>query len=207
MLTMEGVVEVRVLARQGKKIREIAREIGLSRNTVRRYMRSNDPSRYRRTVPRPSKLDPHREYIARRLAEAAHLTATVLLRELRDRGYSGGISILKDHMAQVRPRWWRSSRWFGSRPGPASRCRWIGRPFGAAPTGFRSLWLPLASRLRAEGMVVDVSGGPALAERGGRGETASAGPAAPCRPHGGERSGRPGPGAKPKASAIRCRIC
>lgn len=39
MLTQEEAVEVRVMARQGKGIREIARELGVSRNTVRRYLR------------------------------------------------------------------------------------------------------------------------------------------------------------------------
>ena len=33
---LEMVVEVRVLARQGKSIKEIARETGLSRNTIRK---------------------------------------------------------------------------------------------------------------------------------------------------------------------------
>lgn len=33
-------MEIRVLARQGKAVREIVRELGLSRNTVRKYLRS-----------------------------------------------------------------------------------------------------------------------------------------------------------------------
>lgn len=37
MLTKEVIVEIRVLARQGKAVREIARELGLSRDTVRKY--------------------------------------------------------------------------------------------------------------------------------------------------------------------------
>ncbi|AMN46457.1 hypothetical protein ACG33_04950 [Steroidobacter denitrificans] len=37
MLTQEQVVEIQVLGRQGRSIRQIARQTGLSRNTVRRY--------------------------------------------------------------------------------------------------------------------------------------------------------------------------
>ena len=40
MLAVEEAVDVRVLRRQGKSIREIARMLGVSRNTVRRYLRS-----------------------------------------------------------------------------------------------------------------------------------------------------------------------
>ena len=40
MLVAEGAVEIRVLSRQGKTIREIARMLEVSRNTVRRYSRS-----------------------------------------------------------------------------------------------------------------------------------------------------------------------
>lgn len=39
MLTQENVVEIHVLHRQGKSIREIARELDVSRNTVERYLR------------------------------------------------------------------------------------------------------------------------------------------------------------------------
>ena len=39
MLTQEQAAEIRILARQGESIRQISRRTGLSRNTVRRYLR------------------------------------------------------------------------------------------------------------------------------------------------------------------------
>ncbi|PHN64247.1 hypothetical protein AO286_00015 [Pseudomonas syringae] len=39
MLTQEQSVEIKVLARQGHGIKFIARELGISRNTVRKYLR------------------------------------------------------------------------------------------------------------------------------------------------------------------------
>ncbi|ENL7954876.1 helix-turn-helix domain-containing protein, partial [Klebsiella variicola] len=46
MLTQEQTVEIRVLARQGHSIRHIARTLGVSRNTVRRYLRDPSVARY-----------------------------------------------------------------------------------------------------------------------------------------------------------------
>ena len=63
MLVAEEAVEIRVLRRQGKSIREIARTLDLSRNTVRRYLRSEELPHYEREA-RPSKLDPYKHYIA-----------------------------------------------------------------------------------------------------------------------------------------------
>ena len=39
MLVAEEAVEIRVLSRHGKSIRDIARMLKVSRNTVRRYIR------------------------------------------------------------------------------------------------------------------------------------------------------------------------
>jgi transposase len=104
MLVAEEVVEIRVLSRQGKSIREIARMLNVSRNTVRRYLRNEGFSRYKRE-PRASKLDPYKHYLDERVKAAAldWIPATVLLRELRALGYEGGYSILKDHTATLRP--------------------------------------------------------------------------------------------------------
>jgi transposase len=41
-------LEIPVLHRQGKGIREIVRDTGVSRNTVRRYLRDEEATRYSR---------------------------------------------------------------------------------------------------------------------------------------------------------------
>lgn len=86
-------MEVRVMARQGKGIREIAREMGISRNTVRKYLRESGPPGYKERAPRPTKLDPYKRHLMERVeqAEPAWLPATVLLREIQEQGYCGGI--------------------------------------------------------------------------------------------------------------------
>lgn len=99
-------MEIRIMHRQGKSIRSIAKELSISRWTVRKYLRSPglEPD-YGPRAERASKLDPFRAYIRQRSRDAAprRLPATVLLREIRERGYEGGISILKDWLAKERP--------------------------------------------------------------------------------------------------------
>ena len=105
MLGGELALEIRVLAKHGMGVREIAREAGVSRNTVRRYLRDPEAARYRARPPRPGKLDGFAAYIAGRVASAApdRLAATALLRELRERGYEGSYTILNEHLAALRP--------------------------------------------------------------------------------------------------------
>lgn len=95
-------MEIKVLARQGHGIKEIARELRLSRNTVRKYLREGPRvAGYQIRSPRPCKLDPFKPYLQARI-EAARpywIPATVLLRELGEQGYTGGISRLKDYLA------------------------------------------------------------------------------------------------------------
>jgi transposase len=104
MQTAEAVMEIRVLLKQGKSIRAVAQELGVSRNTVRRYMRGAEPG-YAARPPVAGKLAAHAEWLAERVRQAApeRLSATVLLAELRRRGYRGGITILREHLAALRP--------------------------------------------------------------------------------------------------------
>ena len=105
MVGAEAAVEIRVLHRHGKGVREIARALGLSRNTVRRYLRDEAAVRYKPRPHRATKLDPFKSDIIRRLAAAAPhgIPASVLLGELRERGYAGGSTMLKGFVASLRP--------------------------------------------------------------------------------------------------------
>ncbi|MEW6707891.1 MAG: IS21 family transposase [Pseudomonadota bacterium] len=104
MLTQEQAVEVRVMHRQGQSMRSISKELGCSRNTVRRYLREAGAGRYGPRAPRQCKLDPYKAYVLERV-EAARphwIPATVLLREIAGRGYGGGISQLKAFLAPLK---------------------------------------------------------------------------------------------------------
>src|SRR5262245_10632017 len=86
MVGSEAALEIRVLHRHGKSIREIAREMRVSRNTVRRYLRDEEAERYKARSARPTKLDPFKDYLVKRLAAAApeRIPGSVLLIELPD---------------------------------------------------------------------------------------------------------------------------
>lgn len=106
MLKAEERMEVDVLRRHGASIRELAKATGRSRNTVRRYLRGGEAAATRKPAPRrPEKLDPFKDYIIERLKAAApdRIPASVLFREVRDRGYDGGETRLKQFVRGLRP--------------------------------------------------------------------------------------------------------
>lgn len=85
------------MARRGVSIREMARQLGCSRNTIRRYLREADAQQYRPRNARPTKLDPYKDYLHGRIevARPHWIPAAVLLREIRELGYPGGVTQLK----------------------------------------------------------------------------------------------------------------
>jgi transposase len=94
--------EVHRLDRQGVAKRTIARRLGMSPTTVHRLLGLAEPPRYerRRTT---SLVDAFASEIAAMLGEDPKVPATVMLQHLRRSGYVGGITILKEHLARVRP--------------------------------------------------------------------------------------------------------
>ena len=95
--------------RAGSSIRQIARELRLARNTVGAVLgqtearRAGDPvgSPTRR---RPSRLDPYEPVIQDLLGRYPDLTAMRLLEELRRRGFSGGYTVVRQRLSELRPR-------------------------------------------------------------------------------------------------------
>jgi transposase len=80
----------------------IAKRLGMSRPTVIRLLRLGEPPRYQRESA-GSKLDAYKHAIAAMLDADPQVPATVILERLRRDGYAGGITILKQHVAAVRP--------------------------------------------------------------------------------------------------------
>jgi transposase len=109
-------LEIRVLLRhylaEGVSHTALARQFGVNRRTVRRWVAAGeldrdldaDPPRYARRPPVPSKLDTFRPLIRERLDEFSELSSVRILEEIQQAGYSGGYSQLRDYVRQVRPR-------------------------------------------------------------------------------------------------------
>ena len=89
---------------EGRGIRQIAVELGLARNTVRRYVHADVPERLMTgqwQAGRPSILDPFAPYLIQRLAEGQH-NATRLYEEITQLGYPGSLSRLRAYLRPLR---------------------------------------------------------------------------------------------------------
>jgi transposase len=106
MISYEEFMEVKILFRQGKSIREISKLLHISRNTVRRYLRHEEKPSYKmRRTQEPTKLAAFHDYLKNRVKDAhPHwLPATVLFQEIREQGYDGGMTILRDYLRTLKP--------------------------------------------------------------------------------------------------------
>ena len=111
---MHGVRE-RVLLRhlldQGVSISQAAKELGVHRGTVHRWIEAGlldteldeIQARYQTRPTVPTKLDPYKPILAERLRELPALSAVRLLAEIRAAGYTGGYSQVRDYVRTLRP--------------------------------------------------------------------------------------------------------
>lgn len=108
-------LEIHVLLRhyldQGLTKSAIARQLGMSPRTIRRWISNGEldrdmdqPPRYKKRVPAATKLDAFKPLIGHRLEDFPELSAIRLLEEIQADGYTGGYSQLRDHVRTVRPR-------------------------------------------------------------------------------------------------------
>jgi transposase len=101
MLRSRTVHTIHELAAQGVSLHQIARQLGLARNTVRKYVRGAAVPATR--PPKPMKLDPFKDQIRRWIQEDHLLNCVTMLERLRPLGYTGGVSQLKAFVQPLRP--------------------------------------------------------------------------------------------------------
>src|SRR5271169_3773411 len=108
----ELIHQVVVLTGQGMSRRAITRALGVSRNTIRKILRAQ--SRERDTghtalatpparVPRAAKIDTHRARVGELLDRYPDITAQRVFEILKDEGFTGGYTGVKNYMRHARP--------------------------------------------------------------------------------------------------------
>jgi len=96
--------QIRVLRdERGLSIRQICRELKLSRKTVRRWIKRQRFEPRQQPTQRPSKLDPFRGQIVQLLQQHPY-TVPQLLQRLRAEGYTGSYTILRVFARQICPK-------------------------------------------------------------------------------------------------------
>jgi transposase len=95
------VDEINEFKRSGMSIRGISELTGYDRKTIRKYLLEQGAPVYRSRPASASKLEPFKPYLNERL-RAGVWNAQVLLRELRERNYTGGYTILTDWLRPQR---------------------------------------------------------------------------------------------------------
>jgi transposase len=111
MIGREKRMLLRHYLEQGTKKSALARELGISRDTIHRWIRAGDLDRdldagavrYGPRPPVPTKLEAYKGIIEARLTAFPQLSAVRLLEEIRAAGYTGGYTQLKAFIRQVRP--------------------------------------------------------------------------------------------------------
>jgi transposase len=86
----------------GKSIKALARETGMSRNTIRAALRATEPPGYRR-APAGSKLDPFKDEIHRMLKKNADLPGVRVRELLEPLGCTASKTVVDDYLREVRP--------------------------------------------------------------------------------------------------------
>lgn len=100
MIDTRTIVEMHRLAHNGLSVRKIARTLGIARQSIQKYL--DDPGLTRARFTRASKLDPFKDEIARLLEIDPKVSAAVMRQRLKDQGFDGGMTIVRDDLQSVR---------------------------------------------------------------------------------------------------------
>ncbi len=95
------IFEIHRLFDLGYKQRKIARQLGISRPTVRKYLMNPERKRVN-PVGRPSKLDPYCDLIHQMLEKDPDISAPVVLQHLSGKGFDGKVTIIRDYLRKQR---------------------------------------------------------------------------------------------------------
>ncbi len=93
------------LKEEGKAYNNISllsRETGFSRDTIRKYLQEGVVPHKSKGITKGSKLDPYKDYLDEQF-ECKNFNCESLYDRIKDLGYDGGLTILRDYVRSFRP--------------------------------------------------------------------------------------------------------
>ena len=123
MIDYETFSRIKHLYEQkGLSATQIARELGLDERTVKRRLEAKQflP---RKSVQRPSKLDPFKETVVK-MIESYPYSASQVFQRLREEGFSGGYTAVKKFVRKVRPKREKAYLTLAFAPGECAQVDW-----------------------------------------------------------------------------------
>lgn len=93
---------IREMLESGKKKKVLARLFGIDIKTVRKNAARREWQAYQRRLGKPGLLEPYQDWIRLRAPEVG-FNGRVILRELKEKGYTGSYDTLKHFLAPLRP--------------------------------------------------------------------------------------------------------
>ena len=116
MTEVSTIVDIMRLKQQCLSKRAVARRLGVSRDTVRKYWDCTHVERGRYS-PRSKVIDPYCDYITARLEKYPELSSQQLFDEITRQGFKGSYRTVRHHVASIRPRDYREYKPFETLPG------------------------------------------------------------------------------------------
>lgn len=110
------------LDRQHLSVAQTARVLALHPDTIAKWAKV-EQFHPRATVPRASKLDAYKSQIVRWL-DVHPYSAQQIFQRLREAGFSGGVSIVKDYVQRIRPRRHEAFLTLDFAPGECAQVDW-----------------------------------------------------------------------------------
>lgn len=139
---------IKDMRRKGMTITQISNELGRDRKTIRKWLNESEARTYKRKSPNGTILNPFKIYIRQRMQEGC-LNAVVLWDEIKQLGYSGGITTLRLFMQPLRPTVVsKATERFETLPGKQAQVDW---------GTFRVDWMGEKKRIYAFVMVLGYS--------------------------------------------------
>jgi transposase len=135
---LEAEVQARIFSlywNEKKSVRKIAELVGVDRKTVKRIIDRKKVIPEKRSASRVSLLDPFKDEIKEMLLKDPMMASATIMYRLREKGYMGGLSIIKIHVRELRMRSHKVREAFlrlEFAPGECAQVDWgeFGDPFG-----------------------------------------------------------------------------